>query len=234
MNRAVVERYRRDGFVHLRGFLDERAVSTLSRAVEAARLEDSGDNPLSLDSMQFVSNAFHRSEELRRFLSSPRILDLACALRGPDLWVRWDQAVWKGPGAPTFPWHQDNGYSELPAEHLQLWIALTPMSAENGGLCVVPGGHTAALPHRWVGGHVETEPRGEVQEVVAEAGDLVAFSSWLPHCTAPNRTTSTRLAYVAEYLPVDEPDPSVPPPHFVAAAGGRRAAECRDLTATWS
>ena len=55
---------------------------------------------------------------------------------------------------------------------------------------------------------------------MAAVGDVIAFSSRLPHETTPNQTDSVRLAYVAEYLPLADADPSVPAPHFVAFRGG--------------
>lgn len=226
-------RYRRDGYVHLRGFLGLGDVNSLSRAVERAPERDSEPSPLSVEAMRFRSNLLYGDEAIRAVLSSGPVVALACALRGPNLWVRWDQAVWKGPGAPEFPWHQDNGYTNLEAEHLQLWFALTPMSADNGGLTVCPGGHRHRLDHRWVGQHVEAEPPGPPKVIEAEVGDVVAFSSLLPHHTGANVTADTRLAYVAEFLPLDISDETVRGPHFVVARRGAPSPEFVDLAAGW-
>lgn len=225
-----VDAFRRDGYVHLRGFVPPERLATLGEALETATERDPGTNPLTLDTMRFASNLFYAGEELQRFLSSPELLDVLCPLKGPDLWVRWDQAVWKGPDAPWFPWHQDNGYTELDVEHIQVWVAVTSMSERNGGLRILPGRHIERFAHHWIGGHVEcfddaTADAMGALTVEAAAGDVVVFSSWLPHATTVNRTGEVRLAYVAEYLRLDEADTGVRPPHFVAARNGRPAGD---------
>lgn len=217
--------------MRLPGLLSADLVARLAVAVDTAPERDPGPNPLSLDTMRFASNLFYASGVLQRFLCSDPVLAVVTALIGPDAWVRWDQAVWKGPGAPVFPWHQDNGYTGLPVEHLQLWVALSPSYRDNGGLLVAPGGHRRAADHRWVGGHVEIDEPAATLAVDAEPGDVIAFSSWLPHSTGPNVTDTTRLAYVAEYLPLGERDPGVRAPHLVACRGGRAVGAFEDLPA---
>lgn len=217
----LAEEYRESGFVHLRSMIDRETVAHLADAVESSPERYPEPNPLSSGAMLFRSNLFYGSDILQDFLTSPRVIELVTALRGPDLWVRWDQAVWKGAGAPEFPWHQDNGYTGLEVEHLQLWVALTRMCEDNGGLMVCPSAHRERLPHRWVGGYVETTPPGPIVSIRAAPGDVVAFSSYLPHATRANETRETRLAYVAEFLPLSAVDPSVPPPHLIASRGSR-------------
>lgn len=215
-----------DGYVHVPGQFSPAEVGRLRAAIERAPERDVGPNPLTLQTMRFASNLFYGSAELRALLSSAAVLGPVRQILNEDSWVRWDQAVWKGPGAPLFPWHQDNGYTELDAEHVQVWLALTEMNDANGGLMVVPGGHRSRLAHRWVGNHVQcyTTQEAALQGAIsidAQPGDLVIFSSFLPHATAPNTTADTRLAYVAEYLPCSVDDPSVPGPHFVPSAAAQ-------------
>jgi ectoine hydroxylase-related dioxygenase (phytanoyl-CoA dioxygenase family) len=226
--------YREAGFVRCPGALDDATVTGLRDAIEVVAASDPGENPLSLDAMRFESNLFRRSEDVRRFLCSPEVLRLIRPLVGGAAWVRWDQAVWKGPGAPTFPWHQDNGYTGLDIEHLQVWVALTPSSVENGGLIVSPGGHRTPLAHTWVGHHVRIDSPPEATAVRADPGDVVLFSSMLPHSTGPNVTDETRLAYVAEYLPVSGADRNVETPHFVAFRDDRPWGRFEDLRGVWS
>lgn len=233
MNHDSVTRFQHDGYLLLRGFLDATAVAELRAAIESAPERTPGENPLSLATMRFASNLFYASEPLQRFLASPAVVDVVTTLLGPDAWARWDQAVWKGPDAPTFPWHQDNGYTELPTMHLQLWVALTHMNPDNGGLLLAPGGHRRPAAHRLVGNHVEMDDPDVVAAVDAAAGDVIVFSSYLPHATTPNSTGTDRLAYVAEFLPLEAPDRSVEAPHFVVARGGRPAPAFVDLSVGW-
>lgn len=219
----LVRAYREHGYALVPGLVAPADVGALAAAVEAAPERDPSPNPLSLGPMRFASNLFYGSPELQALLTSTAVVSIVTSLLGPDSWVRWDQAVWKRPGAPAFPLHQDNGYTGLPVEHVQLWIALTPSTADNGGLVVVPGAHRTALDHRWDGDHVVTEAPGQTRTIDAEPGDAVVFSSLLPHATTPNRTDGERLAYVAEFLALAHDDPSVPEPHLVVSEAGRPA-----------
>lgn len=231
---ALRRTFLRDGFIVLRGFVPPPQIAVLRSALDTARERDPHDkNPLSLDGMRFASNLFYDNETIRDFVCSRPVVDLLCSLGGPDLWARWDQAVWKRGGAPAFPWHQDNGYTGLDVQHLQLWVAITEMTPQNGGLVLSPGGHRHPSPHRWVGNHVEIDPPERVVAVDAAPGDVVVFSSFLPHMTTPNTTGDARLAYVAEYLPLRHPDRSVRPPHLIAARGARPVGRFEDLSAAW-
>lgn len=216
----LLDAFERFGCCLVPGAIPGDAVERLARALEDAPVSDD-DNPLSLGGMRFKSNVYRASPEVADFLATPAISSLVAPLTGGSAWVRWDQAVWKRPGAPEFPLHQDNGYTNLDVEHVQIWVALTPMTRDNGGLYVVPGAHRSRLPHRWIGHHVVTDLAAQRVHLDAAAGDVVVFSSFLPHGTTPNTTTAHRLAYVAEFLPLDAGDDSVPPPHLVTVVDGR-------------
>jgi len=215
-----VDRFRRQGYERFDACFTRAEAAALLAAIGAVSSLDE-DNDLSQGPMRFVSNVYRRSAEVQRFLLDPRILSIVGALVGPSAWCRWDQAVCKGPGAGTFPWHQDNGYTRLGREHLQIWVALTDAPAQRGGLLVEPGGHRSARSHRWVGNHVEViDPPAEALALDASAGDVIAFSSFLPHATGPNDTLDDRWAYVAEFLPLDAVDESVERPWFVLTSEG--------------
>jgi hypothetical protein len=61
---------------------------------------------------------------------------------------------------------------------------------------------------------------GDTISIDADEGDLIVFSSLMLHCTGPNEANSTRVAYVAEYMPLREYAPDMKPPYFVAAEAG--------------
>ncbi|MFM7062936.1 MAG: phytanoyl-CoA dioxygenase family protein [Actinomycetes bacterium] len=230
---TFAEEFSRNGYVLVPGLVTPAQVAALRHTLFTTPERDPEPNPLTLSTMRFASNLFYGSETLRDFLCSQSVVALTTALLGPDVWVRWDQAVWKGHGAPEFPWHQDNGYTGLPGMHLQLWVALTEMNETNGGLFVAPGGHTELAPHEQVGNHVVMPTPRSVKEIRAQPGDVVLFSSFLPHSTSLNSSGAERLAYVAEFLPLSEADLSVAPPHFVVARHGRPAPSFEDLGARW-
>lgn len=171
----------------------------------------------------FTANVFKQSETFQKFISQQRIIDFLAPIAGGDLWVRWDQAVTKRPGAGVFRWHQDNGYNSLLTEHYQLWIALTETRNQNGGLWLAPGSHKRGLlPHSKVAGF-QIEVQAEVGDSIcidANIGDVVLFSSLMLHRTGPNTADSTRVAYVAEYMPCADYDFALEGPYFIASKGG--------------
>jgi len=211
------------GFIVARGFFSQAEMQALREDLSSARPRVEGEDWLTRDNMVFRSNLYCRNERIQEFVSQKRLVDFLTPIVGPDFWLRWDQAVHKLPGAAEFPWHQDNAYNHLLVPHYQLWVAATPIERENGGLWLAPGSHRRGLlPHRFDGRYavVESEPIDPVL-LEAEAGDVILFSSLLLHYTSPNVSEQARLAYVAEYVPLDDFDPYIPAPYFVVARNGR-------------
>jgi len=223
--------FREQGYLVERGFFSPGEATGLIDEIVAADASDPHSSPLSRGSMSFYSNVFQRSRRLRAFVSQQRLIDLLTPLAGPNLFIRWDQAVDKGPGAPVFPWHQDNGYSRLRDAYFQLWIALSAGTKTNGGLWVAPGSHRSHLPHRRVGTHMAAlEAPPDPVLIEAEPGDVVVFSSLLLHSTEANTSEENRWAYVVEYMSTRHFDPSIDPPYFTVAKKGRSQPEWRRFT----
>lgn len=223
MPAGLVETFRNQGFVHLPAFYDGARMDAFLSEIRGADPDQGAVNNLSQGGLVFYSNLFRKSAAVRELLAEQRLLDVLAPIAGPDLWVRWDQAVAKLPGAGVFPWHQDNGYNQLLKPHVQVWIAASDSTPKNGGLMLVPGSHRLGLlPHRRVGRHQEAivaGVRGAI-EVEAAAGDVVLFSSLMLHCTGPNEVGPERWAYVAEFMPLADYDPFTPAPFFVVAERG--------------
>ena len=137
--------FKKNGYVFIKNFFSQAEVDALVADIKEASATKSDDDVLDKGNLKFHALIMHRSEKLRAFISQPKIVDFLKQFTGPDIWVRWDQAVEKKPGAGTFPWHQDNQYSGLKDQHFQFWISLTTMTADNGGLWVVPGSHKGML-----------------------------------------------------------------------------------------
>lgn len=221
MTGSLQKEFKQNGYIVCRNFFSQEEMNTLLEDIKAAQLRY-GQDALTKGSMTFNSCIFFQSEKLQAFIAQPKIVELMTQLIGQDFWVRWDQAVAKGPGAATFPWHQDNSYSGLKDPHYQLWVALTDMTPEKGGLWLQPQSHQRSLPHQRVGS--EQIYDGTLESPVsieAQPGDVVVFSSFTLHSTTPNTTQDTRWAYVVEYVSIDHYDPYVEPPYFVVTKDGK-------------
>lgn len=212
------------GYVVLPGFFSSAEVDGLRQEIVSAGGKLEEESALNKGQMVFYSNVFLKSEPLRSFICQDRLIEFLSPIIGPDFWVRWDQCVAKGPGAPDFPWHQDNAYNDLKVPHFQLWVGITEMTEHNGGLWLQPGSHKQGLlPHHRVGKHMvcDSEPESPVL-VRAAKGDLVLFSSLMLHHTKTNFTDGDRWAYVIEYMSLHDYDPFIEPPYLVVAEEGKR------------
>ncbi len=213
-----------DGFAVHRNVFDEAEMARVVDLIEAADAVNPHHDQLNNGAMRFASNLLPCSADLQAWVTRPVLLDLVCPRLGPDVWIRWDQAVAKGPGAPIFPFHQDNGYSQVGFEHLQVWVGLSAADADNGGLWLIPGSHLRNWTHANDDGVVRVlEPTDGAVCIPAEVGDVVVFSSHTVHATLPNVSDRLRWAYVVEYVSLAHADPHLAPPYFVAARGGRPA-----------
>lgn len=119
-----------------------------------------------------------------------------------------DMAMIKPAGGREKPWHQDHAYFNFPLETriVGVWIALGPVTPENGCMFVISGGH-------WEGPRIhfrrrdwqicDTEVLGLRQTALPmEAGDIMIFHPKLPHGTPTNRTAEHRWALQYHYVPV--------------------------------
>ncbi len=215
--------YQQNGFCILRSFFSKDEMLQLLNDILNAEPSE-GQGGLSKGAMQFRSNLFYKSKNIQKFITQSKLVTLIQDIIGNDFWIRWDQAVGKGPNAPVFPWHQDNGYNELSCEHYQCWIAVTKSTIENGTIVISPESHRKGrLPHIHDGLH--TCYKGEVDKstmIEAEPGDVLLFSSLTLHKTLPNITQSdVRWAYVLEFISLRDYDPSVPSPYFVISKDGK-------------
>jgi ectoine hydroxylase-related dioxygenase (phytanoyl-CoA dioxygenase family) len=219
---TMQQEFKKNGYVYLKNVFSKDEITQLEADLKEAAATKSGDDVLDKGNLKFHALLMHRSEKIRKFISQAKIVDLLSPIAGPDIWVRWDQAVEKQPGAGTFPWHQDNQYSSLKDQHFQFWISMTSMTADNGGLWVVPGSHKGLLKFESDDSHVVYKGNTDNKAFIsAEPGDVVIFSSFLLHSTTPNITQNSRWAYVVEYMQMGTIDPYIDAPYLVVAKEGK-------------
>ncbi len=135
-------------------------------------------------------------------------LAVARQLLGPNVIQVSEHAILKpaGYGAAT-PWHQDEAFREedFEYEQLSIWMPLQEATLENGCMQYVPGTHlTGVLDHRSPGNDPRVhalECAGEFNSADAvacplEAGGAAIHHGRTLHYAGPNRTDTSRYAYV--------------------------------------
>ena len=113
-----------------------------------------------------------------------------------------------GTNLMTVPWHQDTAYLLPGAERTEqpvAWIPLTDVTAENGALQVIHGGHRAGSVimhhlHRQLGDerssflYIDEEdlPVGDVVTCDVRFGSVVFLNQLIPHRSLENYSTAVR------------------------------------------
>jgi phytanoyl-CoA hydroxylase len=162
-------------------------------------------------SINKIGHALHdRDPVFDRFSHGSELAALASALglQQPQVWQ--SQLIFKQPRiGGEVGWHQDASFFvTTPHSVVTFWFALEDATLDNGCLWVEPGGHRGprgVLRERYVceQGRLRMEPLDgmpwpELQQatpLTVAAGTLVVFDGLLPHCSLPNRSPVSRLAY---------------------------------------
>lgn len=222
------EQFRRDGVVHLPGFLsraeiddlDENLARYIADVVPTVPAADAfyevvGDRR-ALKQMQRITDHDAYFDELRR---RPKYVQLAeLLLEGP---VRSEGVEWFNKpaeiGKPTPP-HQDGFYFCLkPDEAVTMWIALDDVDEQNGCVRYLRGSHREGIRPHWrsaVLGFSQTildfvPPDGPREFVgVVRRGDALVHHSATIHWAHANRSARQRracgLVYYSERAQRDE------------------------------
>ena len=229
---AEREHYWREGFVLLRGLIDE---ATLRRIDERFRALVAGDAAVPSDMVIMQDVAYvkgdampatplHAVNKLLSFESDPvlwpfamdeRLLDRVRDITGQELETLSTNVFNKPPGVDgRHPLHQDLRYFALrPADKIvATWTAIQPCTRENGCLAVIPGSHRGDLAE-----HANPDweqvnfgffaARGvDVEKrvhVEMEPGDTLLFHPLLVHGSGRNRTDGFRRAISVHYASAD-------------------------------
>jgi ectoine hydroxylase-related dioxygenase (phytanoyl-CoA dioxygenase family) len=143
----AVERFRRDGFVHLRGVLSPETLQRYGTEITAKVVElNTMHLPLAERSTYDkaflqVTNIWTQSEVARELVCSRRLAQLATALLGTKgVRLYHDQALYKEPGGGITPWHVDEYYWPLSGDlTVTAWIPFQDTPIEMGPLSFASG-----------------------------------------------------------------------------------------------
>jgi ectoine hydroxylase-related dioxygenase (phytanoyl-CoA dioxygenase family) len=151
------------------------------------------------------------SEVFYKFASDPRLIEPLKQIMPDGVMFMSDKFVFKS-GTHRFgsPWHCDIAYWRNTRPKLSIWIPLDDVTAQNGALKVIPGGHKREWQH---GASEGAETNGEFNNVISSlpedvpeqivcempAGSLLIFSDMLPHASMPNTTGADRYAIIGTY-----------------------------------
>ncbi len=207
-DQQLIEDFRRDGFVAIPGFLNQREVGELNQNVarylvdvaprmplEEVFYEDKSDKT----TLKQLQRLFKYDEYFHAMMFGGRFEQLAATLLRHEVRGVNMQYFNKPPGVgqPT-PAHQDGFYFMLePNEAVTMWLALEDVDEENGCVRYLPGSHLKGIrPHgrtQTLGfsqGLLDYSSEDERNEVAfpARAGDLLVHHALTVHRADGNRT----------------------------------------------
>lgn len=140
----------------------------------------------------------------------PRVLDCMELLIGPNILLKSTRLFYKFGNSSSFVgWHQDGITEGLKDAYVPaIWLGLTPATAENGCLRVVPRSHRLGLiPHADRPNPDNLTTQGATaqvdidspQDVVMRAGEMSLHHPLVLHASNPNESAESRIGFSATY-----------------------------------
>jgi len=148
---------------------------------------------------------FHNTFEKLR--NSEKFVSLLHPLLGNSLKQYINQINFKMPGGNIeFPWHQDirptPAFKNQVVNYVQTIIAVDDATEENGCLWIIPESHTlGAVKVKRYGGQLEDfVDTNKAIPCLAQAGDVIMFTSYTVHGSKPNLTNQPRRSYINGFV----------------------------------
>lgn len=181
-----------------------------------------------------------------QFLRNPTLLDIVESLVGPEITCSPIQHIRpklpnglapRGSDPHVVPWHQDAGVAWEEADPyfiLTLWLPFTEVTAENGCLQIMPGGHQKGLLQHHTKRGTGTKIRGvELPRVhpitlPMSPGSLLLMHNHLPHRSTKNLTDSVRWSADLRYQKTGTATGRPFHPEFVARSRSNPESEFTD------
>ena len=213
----IVEDFERDGVVRVRRFFTTETVAEIraeldryihddlpSKPADARTLEADGETIRNLWRLEQHDDYFR--ELGHRSLITDLVAELvhgAPVLAGVET---FNKPARIGSGVP---YHQDNAYfCQSPPDMLTLWVAIDPVTVENGPVYFIKGSHKLGmLPTKPSGvtgnsiglADVPETPKSEQFCATLDPGDATIHHCEIIHHSDPNRTDQSRLGLLFVY-----------------------------------
>lgn len=224
------ERFRRDGYVHLRGVMSEAEMRVIDDAYDAflqRRIHVEGRDFNDMTTGEFgtdpTSYAIINVMLPRKYLPSlqgnlfeRRAASIARQLCGDGMVIDFDQLLAKQPfrDDAVFAWHQDQAYwIDTPDRRTATcWLAVDDSTLANGCMQFLPGSQSEPVrPHRPLHGDREAShtlvtdlrPGEQTLPVEIKRGDITVHCEGVLHGSGGNTSASRRRAYIVAFRSSD-------------------------------
>ena len=218
LTEAETSAYHRDGFIIPRWRFPREDVTRMLDAVDRVIASNPDHRPEQLVCPHIPGGATKpiagdHCDDFLDFGSNPGLATVLRQLAGPNVLMWGSQLFCKPPSiGMAIPWHQDGEYWPIrPLANVSAWIAIDPVTRENGCLRVIPGSHKEGLrPHV-----LDDRENLALDQTVApehldqdravdlelEPGQMVLFDVFLMHGSNANTSGKRRAGLVYRYMP---------------------------------
>ena len=216
-HQLILEDYARDGVVRIRKFFTPEAVTEVRAELERYTRDDLPSKPRDAKTVEadgetirnlwrlHLHNEYFRAIAQREEITSlmGKLVNGEPVLSGVET---FNKPARVGSGVP---YHQDNAYfCQAPPDMLTLWIAIDPVTVENGAVYFIKGSHkNGTLPTKLSGvtgnsiGLADelTIPTSDQFCATLEPGDATIHHCETIHHSGPNGTDQSRLGLLLVY-----------------------------------
>lgn len=222
IDETQVDEYRGRGYALVRGlFAPEEAAAWAAESERLLRLcfAREGDargvvyrTPGGLAVVDHLSPVIDVSPAFAALAADPRLAGALRRFCGREMRLFKDKLIFKMPGLPGYPLHQDySSWQEFPPGLVNAVVAVDAADEENGSVEFFPGRHDRLLSAAGELRHMNAEEARQLDtsagEVLrTEPGDLVVFHSLTPHRSGVNRSGRLRRQLYFTYSPAEHGD----------------------------
>jgi len=221
------ERYERDGYLQLAGFVDSDTLDDLQKAsdefVELSRDSHTSGKVLDLEPghtgeaprIRRLNSPVDNHETFRSFSLEGGAAELACALLGGPVRYHHSKLNFKwSDGGEEVKWHQDiQFWPHTDFSPLTIGVYLTDVDTKMGPMGVLPGSHRGVLFDQyrldgaWDGAigtqDLETLDLAEVAWLTGTAGSVTVHNCCMVHGSLPNNSSRPRPLLLQTYSRAD-------------------------------
>jgi ectoine hydroxylase-related dioxygenase (phytanoyl-CoA dioxygenase family) len=215
LTQAEIDHYRERGYVIPKYRLPEDLLQRTRQSLDALLATYTDVAPEDLANPHMLPPT--EGPCMNPFMQAARhapVLDMLEQLIGPDI-VLWITRVLCKPPAKgrEVPWHQDGEYWPMrPLATCSVWIALDPVSTENGCMRFIPGSHSQQELYRHhvsdrdnlvLNLELDQDQFDEAQavNVELEPGQMSLHDVRLIHGSLANTSGRRRAALIMRYMP---------------------------------
>ena len=206
---SILEFWKKHRYVHLKDVMSPTATDDLRSWTDdlGARPETAGKwmKYFEGEARQLcrVENFTPYHDGFRDLLSHPALIEILSQLMDDPAVLFKEKINFKLPQGQGFAPHQDApAFTTFDQKfHVTVMIAVDPSTIENGCLEVVEGFEKEELLPQSEDGTIRADIAESLQwkPVEMKPGEILIFDSYIPHRSAPNRSTSPRRALYVTY-----------------------------------